>query len=36
LHNCNSVTAEWLKELGVEVHGFALTSMFKIQAASAH
>jgi hypothetical protein len=33
-HNCNNVTAEWLKKLGVEVRGFALTSEFKIEPAS--
>jgi hypothetical protein len=31
LHNCNHVTARWLRELGCEVKGPTITSKFKVQ-----
>jgi hypothetical protein len=30
LHNCNHVTAEWLRRLGCTIEGFAITSGFTI------
>jgi hypothetical protein len=31
--NCNAQTADWLRELGCEIHGGALTSNFKVRPA---
>jgi hypothetical protein len=31
LHNCNHVTARWLRELGCEVSGATMTSKFKLK-----
>jgi hypothetical protein len=33
-HNCNNVTADWLKSLGVRVEGLALFSKFRVQPAA--
>ena len=30
-HNCNHVTARWLREMGCEVHGMVLESNFKVK-----
>jgi hypothetical protein len=32
-HNCNHVTAAWLRELGCQVHGAAMFSNFKVKTA---
>ncbi|WP_428938611.1 hypothetical protein [Fontivita pretiosa] len=34
LHNCNHVTAGWLRRLGCEVRGPAITSKFRVEKAS--
>jgi hypothetical protein len=31
LHNCNHVTAGWLRDLGCEVHGPAMFSHFQVK-----
>jgi hypothetical protein len=33
-HNCNNVTADWLKSLGVRVDGLAVFSKFRVQQAN--
>jgi hypothetical protein len=33
-HNCNNLTADWLKSLGVHVDGLALFSKFRVQPAN--
>ena len=30
LHNCNHVTANWLRELGCEIHGFPVLSHYEL------